>query len=88
MYFFIHEKNLPDGVGFGLFSIIHFAWIFGIACMCLTVCLIKRRHYEKRNEINMVTAFLALLFGVLEYGTTAIIGSFDRYTLPLHLYDT
>ena len=85
MYFFIHEKDLPDGVGFGLFSITHLVWIVGIACICLIVCVIKRRQYEKRNVINIVTAFLALLFGVLEYGTTAIIGSFDRYTLPLHL---
>ena len=85
MYFFSHAENLPSDVGFGLFSITHIAWLLLISGICMIIGVSVIRKPDRIRVIRLWTASAALLFGFLEYGITAFLGSFTRFTLPLHL---
>ncbi len=84
--FWLHEEDLPPGVGIERFGAVHLAYI--VFFLALAVCwafVYKRLPARRRRAAERVLGLAVLFFGLCEYGVTALIGRFDRYTLPLHL---
>ena len=84
--FWLHEEDLPAGVGSEPFCAMHLIYI--AVFLVLTVCyarLYKKMDPGRRKTAGRILGAAVFFFGLCEYGVSAIIGHFDLYSLPLHL---
>lgn len=84
--FWIHEEDLPAGVGGTQFGAMHLAYIAFF--LTLTVCyalFYKKLDEGRRKTADRILGSTVFFFGLFEYGVTALIGHFSLYTLPLHV---
>lgn len=84
--FWIHGEDLPEGVGSEPFCPAHLAYIavFLTATLCYAL-LYKRLDPGRRKTADRILGSLVFFFGLCEYGVTALLGRFSRYTLPIHV---
>ncbi len=84
--FWVHQDDLPPGVGIEHFGVVHLGYL--AAFLILTLCyalFCKRLGERRRRAADRVLASLVFFFGLCEYGVTALLGHFSRYSLPLHV---
>lgn len=84
--FWLHEEDLPAGVGTEHFGPAHLSMI--VFFLALTLCCAlyyKRLPDAGRKAAERLLGTLVFLCGLFEYGVTALIGRFNLYTLPLHV---
>lgn len=84
--FWLHEEDLPPGAGGERFGAAHLAYL--AVFLALTVCFAlyyKRLDARRRATADRALGALVLLCGLFEYGVTALIGRFSRFSLPLHV---
>ena len=84
--FWVFEDDLPPGVGGERFGAVHLAYL--AVFLALTVCcffLYKRLDEGRRKSADRILGTAVFLSGLFEYGTTALLGRFSRYTLPIHV---
>ena len=84
--FWLHEEDLPAGVGGKPFCVMHLVYLacFLAASVAYAFAYAKWNG-KKRKTAERVTGSLVFFFGLCEYGITALIGRFTLYTLPLHV---
>ena len=84
--FWLHEEDLPAGVGSELFSAMHLVYIafFLTASVCYTI-FYKKLDTRRRIKADRIVGSLVFFFGLCEYGITALVGHFTIYTLPIHV---
>ncbi len=84
--FWIHGEDLPAGVGSEPFCPAHLAYIAAFLAAAVCYALFYRRLDEGRRRIaDRILGSLVFFFCLCEYGVTALLGRFSRYTLPLHV---
>lgn len=84
--FWLYEEELPPGVGSERFCAMHLVYIAFFLALAVCCALFFRNSDERRRRTaERVLGSLALFFGLCEYGVTALLGHFSRYSLPLHV---
>ena len=84
--FWIHGEDLPKGVGSETFCGMHLAYLAFFLTLAVCLAFISRRLDDRhRTAVDRVLAALIIFFALCEYGVTALIGRFTRYTLPFHV---
>ena len=84
--FWLYEEELPAGVGSERFCAMHLVYIAVFAALTLGYALFYKKLDEgRRARADRALGSLVLLCGLCEYGTTALLGHFSRYALPLHV---
>lgn len=84
--FWLYEEELPPGVGGEPFCPTHLAYL--AAFLAATVCyalLYRKLDEGRRKTADRVLGSLVFFFGLCEYGITALLGHFSRYSLPIHV---
>lgn len=88
-YFWLESTDLPDGIGFGLFTPAHFMMdalcAAGIALLCLFFC---RQNHRRQETILRVIAVLLLLGNGFRDLVLVLDGRMGLSYLPLHLCST
>lgn len=84
--FWLSEEDFPAGVGIEAFGAVHLAYL----AVFLALTVGYARFYRgldarRRRTADRVLGTLVFCCGLFEYGVTALIGRFDRYTLPIHV---
>ena len=70
----------------GRFGAIHTAYIvFFLAATVGYALFYRGRDARARQTADRVLGTLVFFLGLCEYGITALLGRFDRYSLPIHL---
>ncbi len=85
-YFFTYESEIPDGVGFGIFTLCHLLWL--MVCAALTMLFL--RYYKKagqkhRRKAELILAFSLLAWMLLRTIYVLVIHKPLLYELPFHL---
>lgn len=85
-YFWVAEELLPPGLGFGMFSAAHLAWLAALGLLIFGMC----RGYRALGPAGRRRMRLAFAFGLpaAELGRDLVIaaqGVFYPYYWPLHL---
>lgn len=84
-YFFCVEDEIPDGTGFGLFSIEHFCVLALIAAVIVLLCYFFSRSDEgRRTLILKVIAIMLAAMEIIKISTLAATGHMSVGYLPLH----
>ena len=84
--FWLHEEDLPAGVGSERFCAMHLAYIaFFLAATVLYAVFYKKLDERRRITAERITGSLVFFWGLCEYGITALVGRFSLYTLPIHV---
>ena len=84
--FWLLEEDLPAGVGGECFGAVHLAYLAVFVTLALCYALFYRKSDEsRRKRADRVLGSAVFFFGLCEYGITALLGYFSRYTLPLHV---
>ena len=84
--FWVHQDDLPPGVGIEAFGAVHLGYLAFF--LILTLChafFYRRLDAGRRRRAERILGSLVFFFGLCEYGVTALLGRFSRYSLPLHL---
>ena len=84
--FWLYEDEVPAGVGAERFGAVHLAYLAFF--LILTVCygiIYRKLEQGRRRKADRILGSAVFFFGLFEYGVTALIGRFSRYTLPLHV---
>ena len=84
--FWLHEEDLPAGVGSELFCTIHLVYIAVFLALSIGYTLFYKKLDERHRIIaDHILGSAILFFGLCEYGITALIGHLTLYTLPIHV---
>lgn len=85
-YLFYCADNIPDGLGFSLFSIGHLIWLASIGLVICLVCR-KYRNVDEAGRQSMRRRISVLLLAdeLLKIGVLSAIGYYNADYLPLHL---
>ena len=84
--FWLYEEELPSGVGGESFGAVHLAYLaFFLALTVGCALFYKKLDARRRSLADRVLGSAVLFFGLCEYGVTALLGHFSRYSLPLHV---
>ena len=84
--FWMHEEELPPGVGNEPFCTAHLIYLAIFLFGTIAYALLYRRWPEKnRRKADAIVAAVVFFFGLGEYVVTAILGYFTKYTLPIHV---
>lgn len=85
-YLFYSADNIPEGVGFSLFSLGHLIWLGSIALVIALVCRKYGRLDEKgRQKLRRILSALLIADELLKIAVLSAIGYYDASYLPLHL---
>ena len=84
--FWLHEDELPAGVGGEAFGAVHLAYIAVFLALALCYALFYRRlAAERRQTADRILSAAVFFFALCAYGITALLGHFSLYTLPIHV---
>ena len=84
--FWLYEEELPAGVGSERFCAMHLAYIAAFAALTLCYALFyKKLDARRREKADRALGAAVFACGLCEYGVTALLGHFSRYSLPLHV---
>ncbi|MCR5663371.1 MAG: YwaF family protein [Oscillospiraceae bacterium] len=84
--FWLHEEDLPPGVGSEPFCAAHLAYLVVFLALTVAYALFYKKQDEaRRKKADRAVGAAVFLFGLFEYGVTALIGRFSLYTLPIHI---
>ena len=84
--FWLYEEELPAGVGSERFCAMHLIYIAVFAALTLCYALFCIKADEgRRRRADRAVGTAVFLCGLCEYGVTALLGHFSRYSLPLHV---
>ena len=84
--FWLYEDELPPGVGGEPFGAVHLCYLAFFLALAVCYALAYKK-WDARQRKNAARALgsAVFFFGLCEYGITAILGHFSRYSLPLHV---
>jgi hypothetical integral membrane protein (TIGR02206 family) len=83
--FFTYSDDIPDGVGFNQFGIIHFLWLLGIALVTVVLAVLFKNNKKQQNIVlKIIGTFLVFLI-ILRIAVLFAKGHMSVYELPLHL---
>ena len=84
--FWLYEEELPAGVGSERFCAMHLIYIAVFAALTLCYALFyKKLDARRREKADRALGAAVFACGLCEYGVTALLGHFSRYSLPLHV---
>lgn len=84
--FWLYEEELPAGVGSERFCAMHLVYIVSFLTLALCYALFyKKLDGGRRKTADRVLGGAVFFFGACEYGITALLGHFSRYSLPIHV---
>lgn len=84
-FFVLTSSKFPD-IGFQRFGFGHFLWLFAVGTWLALGCFAYRKaRPEKRPELRLLTAGLALGLELWRAGLLMSRGQYDLGRLPLHL---
>ena len=84
--FFTYRNQLPEDVGFSLYSAPHLLFLLGITVFIVAISLIYKRSDEKRQNVFRITiAITIVLMEVVKYFIVIYNKSFSWDLLTLHL---
>ena len=84
--FFVSKDNIPEGVGFGTFSLPHIIWLVAIVAACiLAAYFYKRLDDKKRKTMCIVVGATIVSLEIIKDIYHGILGEFGVGYLPLHL---
>ena len=84
--FWLHGEDLPYDVGSERFCTMHLIYIaVFLTATLLYAVFYKKLDEDRRRTAERITGTLVFFWGLCEYGITALIGRFDKYTLPIHV---
>ena len=84
--FWLYEEELPAGVGSERFCAMHLIYIAVFAALTLCYALFyKKLDARSREKADRALGTAVFVCGLCEYGVTALLGHFSRYSLPLHV---
>ena len=84
--FFVYRNQLPENVGFSLYSVTHLLFLTGIIIFIIAITLIYKRSDEKRQNFFRITiASTIVLMEVVKDLVAIIIKALSWEFLPLHL---
>lgn len=85
-YFFDTVETIPEGVGFGSFSALHFIWLAVLIAVCILASLFYRRFSDKGRQYMRQAVAIALIVDELAKQIPLLItGRWLPDYLPLHL---
>ena len=80
-YFWTHRDNIPEGLGFGQFTLAHFAWASAMVLMVVAISVAyERSDYKKRVKMRRVIAAILFVSEIIKI--IAVV----RDGVPLLLY--
>ncbi len=84
--FWVFEEDLPPGVGLEPFGAAHLSYLAVFLALTVGYARFYRRlDASRRRTADRVLGSAVFFFGLCEYGVTALLGRFSRYTLPIHV---
>ena len=84
--FWLYEEELPAGVGCERFCAGHLAYLAVFLTLAVCYALFYRKLDARRRRIaDRVLGSAVFFCGLCEYGVTALLGHFSRYSLPIHV---
>lgn len=85
-YLFYCADNIPEGVGFSLFSLGHLIWLSCIVVVIICVCRKYRKADEmKRQKMRRAVTIILIADEFLKIAVLSAIGYYGVKYLPLHL---
>ncbi|MBQ3093954.1 MAG: YwaF family protein [Clostridia bacterium] len=84
--FFITKENIPEGIGFEAFGLLHLVWLFAGLLFWVAMCLFYRRLNERKRKV-MLTVLGSCIFWLemAKNVTLVLLGEFSYGYLPFHL---
>ena len=84
--FWLYEEELPAGVGGERFDAMHLVYIVCFLALALGYTLVyKKLDERRRGRADRILGAAVFFCGLFEYGVTALLGHFGRFSLPLHV---
>lgn len=84
--FYMTTSNIPEGVGFGAYGLVHFIWLGILVISCSAAVIIYRRlNTEKRNIMRITVAAMIVLNEIIKNIMLIITHQFEYGHLPFHL---
>lgn len=85
-YFWTYEYELPDNVGFRLFGVAHFFWLFSVACLTFLVLYLYDKSSPKGKLLLEKIIGLSMIGWIVILAIYTIgVGYYGMHELPLHL---
>ncbi len=84
--FWLHEDDLPAGVGAERFCAAHLAYIAFFLLLAVCCALFWHKLEDgRRKAAGRILGSAVFFFALCAYGVTALLGHFSRFTLPVHV---
>lgn len=83
--FFTYENDLPQGVGFGIFGVGHFLWLFALGAAVVCLLRLYARLQGRRRVWEYAVSFSMVFWICMRSIYIWLIGADFLYELPLHL---
>ena len=85
-YFFYTVETIPEGMGFGAYSMIHFLWLFALIAVCVVGSVFYRKASPAwRTRIRKGIAIALIVDEFYKLIPLLITGRWTPDYLPLHL---
>ena len=86
MMFFLTDEQIPAGVGFPAFGLVHILWLLAGGLLCAGACLLYRRlPADKRKTMLIGIGVCIFLLEVVKDLVLLLCGQIQWKHLPLHL---
>ena len=84
--FFLTTDDVPEGVGFQTFGLVHILWLLGLLLFCIGACVFyKKLSEEKRKIVLKVLGGYIFAQEMAKNLVLIVLGQFSWGYLPFHL---
>ena len=84
--FFVTNDNIPEGMGFQTFGLIHILWLLAGIVFCVAACIFYRRlSADKRKRVLAVLGAYIFLQEMVKNLVLILLDEFSWGYLPFHL---
>ena len=84
--FFVTSDNIPEGVGFQTFGLIHILWLLAGLLLCIAACIFYGKLSASKRKIMLTVLGVYIFVQEMAKNLVLIVlGEFDWGYLPFHL---
>ena len=84
--FFVTKDNIPEGMGFRAFGLVHLLWLLAGLLLCIAVCAFYRKlSADERRILLTVLGAGIFLLEIVKDLVLILLGEFSWEYLPFHL---